>query len=107
MRLVEHDDDLIPKRESIPTSPINDIKTDEKFYRVLAEVVSKKLEHTVVELNIKDATGEIVYDTFALNTYQRVKVGDKIDLIGECSLMDDDRIFFHSVRDIDTIRIGK
>jgi hypothetical protein len=41
MKLVEHDDDLIPKRESIPTSPINDIKTDEKFYRVLAEVVSK------------------------------------------------------------------
>jgi hypothetical protein len=67
MKLVEHDDDLIPKRESIP---INDIKTDEKSYRLLAEVVSKKLEHTAVELNIKDSTGEIVYDTFALNTYQ-------------------------------------
>lgn len=40
-------------------------------------------------------------------TLTRVKVGDKIDLIGECSLMDDDRIFFHSVIDIDTIRIVK
>ena len=27
-------------------------------------------------------------------TLTRVKVGDKIDLIGECSLMDDNRIFF-------------
>jgi hypothetical protein len=106
MKVVEYDDDLIPKRESILTSHISDINTDGKWYRILAEVVSKELEIIEGEygkLRIKDATGEIEYTTKLDNIYQKLKVGDKIDLIGHCSLRSDDRIFFHSIRDIHTI----
>ncbi|MPZ08169.1 MAG: hypothetical protein GEU26_17430 [Nitrososphaeraceae archaeon] len=108
MSILHEDDGSIPTRAAIPITSISSIKGDTEYYRVSAEVVRKKeMNYPSREYGnivIKDSTGEIEYATGAGDTYRKLKVGDRIDLIGICHLVDNG-FFFHGPRSIETIRL--
>ncbi len=95
IEFVKHDDKKIPRRTSISITPISDIKPGEGCYRVIAKVVKK--DKNLIRVYLKDSTGKIEFEPpLSSGIYEKVKVGDTIDFIGQCYRRIDKTVFFDS-----------
>jgi hypothetical protein len=85
MRILQEDDGSIAGRGTIPLDSISSIKEDRRIYHVFGRILDKEEYFLRKIIRIADNSGEIGYH-FQSDTFDKVKVGDRIDVIGRCSL---------------------
>jgi hypothetical protein len=87
MRILQEDDESIARRVTIPLDSISNIKENRKVYHIFGKIISKEKVFMRKMIRIKDNSGEIGYHfDYDSDTFDKVKVGDRIDVFGRCSL---------------------
>lgn len=93
MRILQ-DDGSIARLGTIPLDSISDIKERRKIYHVSGRIVNKEKRELIggifrfKDIRVRDNSGEILYtfgESSSNDTFDKIKVGDRIDIIGRSS----------------------